>query len=86
MRLSLGQATPCHFGIGEDDRRDRIGLESDLVTRNRFHCHASFMGRLMGEHRLADYIADRVDRRIIRLQLLVHLNEATLAYFYTRLL
>src|SRR6478752_3738650 len=60
--IARPDAAQGNFATGEDPRRDRIGLESDLVTGNRFDRHPAFRGRLMGEHRFADYIADRVDR------------------------
>ena len=33
LRLGLGQAAPGDFGIGEDDGRNRLRLERDLVAR-----------------------------------------------------
>ena len=41
----------------------------------------AFVRGLVGQHGFADHVADGVDRRIVGLQLLVHLNESACAHF-----
>src|SRR5882724_1315053 len=75
LRLSLGEATPGNFGIGKNNRGNGTWLKCNFVTCDRFDCGAPFMRSLVRQHGLPGHVADGVDHRIIRLQLLVYLDE-----------
>ena len=53
-------------GIREDDGRDGERLERDALAGNRLDRDAALVRRLVRQHRLADDVADRVDRRLGR--------------------
>ena len=75
LRLRFGQTAPGNFGIGEHDRGNRSRLERNFVPGNRLDRGSSFMRRLVRQHGLTDHVADGVNRWIVGLQLLVHLDE-----------
>src|SRR6266699_2020012 len=75
LRLSLGEATPGNYGIGKNNRGNGTWLKCNFVTCDRFDCGAPFMRSLVRQHGLPGHVADGVDHRIIRLQLLVYLDE-----------
>ena len=79
--LRLGEAGPGDFRIGENDRGNSIGLEGDLVAGDRFGGGASLMGRFVRQHGFADNVADRENRWVVGLKLLVDLDESALVDF-----
>ena len=83
--LVFGQAAPRDFGIGEDDGGNGRRLERDALAENRVDGDARFVRRLVREHRLADDVADRVDRRLGRRPRLVDLDEPALVHLDARL-
>ena len=77
LRLGLGQAAPGHLRIGEDHRRNRQRLERDACSPAiASTATRAFVRRLVREHRLADDVADRVDRRLGGAPRRVDLDEA----------
>jgi hypothetical protein len=85
LALSFGEAGPCDFGIGEDDRGNRIRLEGNFVAGDGFDGGAAFMHRLVGQHGLSGYVADGVDGGIGGLALSVDFDESLLVDFDFRL-
>jgi hypothetical protein len=56
---------------------DRLGRELDVaIAGDRIHRDASFVGRLVREHRLAGNVADRIDVRLAGAAALVGDDEA----------
>ena len=66
------------FGIGEHDRRNRARLERHVLAGDHLDRDASFVRRLVRQHRLADDVADREDRRLVGPPLLVDDDEAAI--------
>ncbi len=58
--------------------------ERDVLARDHFGGDAPFVRRLVREHRLADDVADREDRRLVRAPLLVDHDEAALIDLHAR--
>ena len=85
-RLRFGQARPRQLRIGEHDRRNRARRERDVLPRHHFDRDAPLVRRLVREHRLADDVADREDRRLVRAALLVDHDEAALIDLHVRAL
>src|ERR1700677_917685 len=81
LGLSFREPTPGDFWIGEDDGGDGVGFESDFVSGDGFCRSAAFVHGFVGQHGLADDVADRVDGGVVGLQLLVDLDESALADF-----
>src|SRR5215469_10908835 len=79
FRLSFRHTGPGDLGIGEDHGGNSIGLERDLMSGDVFHRSASFMGSVVSEHGLADYIADGVNRGSVGMEMLIGLEEAAWA-------
>ena len=77
--LCFGQSGPCDFGIGEDDRGNRVRLESNFMSGDGFYGSAALMHCLVGQHRFAGHVANGVDRGIGSLPLLVDFDESLLA-------
>src|SRR5438445_7433191 len=75
LRFRLSEATPGDFRIGKNNRGNGTWLKCNFVTCDRFDCGAPFMRSLVRQHGLPGHVADGVDHRIIRLQLLVYLDE-----------
>src|SRR5580658_203369 len=84
--LRFGEAGPCDFGIGEDDRGNRVRFEGNFVAGDGFDGGAAFVHRLVGQHRFAGYVADGVDHGIGGLALLVDFDESLLVDFDFRLI
>ena len=63
-----------------------IWLEGDFVPGNRFDRSTALMRRFMGKHGLAHHIANRVDDRIVGLQLFVHLDKSALPELHLSLI
>src|SRR5579863_7330652 len=80
--LSLGESAPCDLGIGKNNSGDRVGFEGNFVSGDGFRGGASFVHGLVGQHGLAYYIADGVDRGIVGLKPLIYLDESALDDFY----
>jgi hypothetical protein len=61
LGLGFGVADPCHFRMGVGHARDHGGVEGRLVAGGDFGRHVGFMHRLVGQHGLADHVADGED-------------------------
>src|SRR5438552_9342042 len=75
LRFRLSEATPRDFRIGKNNRGNGTWLKCNFVTCDRFDCGTPFMRSLVRQHGLPGHVADGVDHRIIRLQLLIYLDE-----------
>ena len=78
LGLRLGDADPGDFRIGIGDRRDRLGVEGGLVAARDLRRDLALVRRLVGEHRLADDVADREDMGNVGAHLPVDGDEAAL--------
>ena len=76
LGLGFRQAGPGDFRIGEHNRRNRVRFEGDLAADDGFDGGPALVHGFVGEHGFADHVADRVDGRIVGLELLVDLDEA----------
>ena len=74
----LGQAHPGHLGIGVGHRRDRLGVELDVEPGDDLGRHLGLVHGLVGQHRLADDVADGVDPGHVGAHLGVDRDEAAL--------
>ena len=79
--LRFGETSPGNFRISEDDGRNRRRFECDFMSGNGFHGGAAFVHGLVRQHRFAGHIADRIDRGIGGLQLLVDFDESARTYY-----
>src|ERR1035437_8527145 len=75
FRFSFGHSAPRDFGVGEDDCRDGDIDKRALLANNNFHRDPSFLRGFMSEQHAPGDVANRVDRRVGRLLLLVHMDE-----------
>ena len=66
--------------IGEHDCRNRARLEYRRLAVNGLDGHASFVRRLVRQHRIAGDVADRKDRRLSGASLPVNLGEPALIH------
>ena len=78
LGLRLGDADPGDFRVGIGDRGDRLGVERGFVAAGDFRRDLALVRRLVGEHRLADDVADGEDVRHVGAHLLVDRDEAAL--------
>ena len=76
LGLGFGQPGPGDFRIGEDDGGNRLRLERGRLAGQRLDGHFAFVGRLVGQHRLAGHVADGQDVRIGRAALAIDDDEA----------
>ena len=76
LGLGFGQAGPGDFRIGEDHGGNRPRLEGRRLAGQRLDGRLAFVGRLVGQHRLAGHVADRQDVRIGRATLRIDHDEA----------
>src|SRR6266849_2428938 len=86
LGLRFRQSSPRDFRIGEHDRGNRVRFEGNLVAGDGFNGSASLMHRPVGQHRLTGDVADRIDRGIGGLPLLVDFDESLLVDFDFRLI
>ena len=75
----FGEAHPGHFRIGVGHRGNHARIEGALVPGDDFGGHLGLVRGLVGQHRLADDVADGEDMRHVGAHLLVHRDEAALA-------
>ena len=78
LGFDFGQADPGHLRIGVGNRRNNFRVEYAVPTGSHFGRDLRLMHRLMGEHRLANYVADGKNMRNIRAHLLVDRDKAAL--------
>ena len=76
--LGLGESRPRDLGIGVRHGRNRQRVEARLVSRTHLRRHLALVGRLVGEHRRSDDVADGEDVRHVGALLAVDGNEAVL--------
>ena len=78
LGLGFRQAAPGEFRVGEDDGGDRYIHKCAVLAGDDFDCNPALLGRLVGQQDAAGNVANRVDRRVGRLLLLVDMDEALL--------
>ena len=91
LGLVFGEADPGHFGVGVGHAGDDAGVEGGgcqfLValqfTGDDFGSHMGFVHRLVGQHRLADDVADGEDVRHIGAHLDIDVDEAPVSHGHT---
>src|SRR5690606_4709116 len=76
LGLILADADPGHFGVGIGDAGDYLDVEVRLLAGGRFGGDMTFMHRLVGEHGLADDIADGENVRHVGAHLRIDVDEA----------
>ena len=86
LGLVLGHADPGDLGVGVGHAGDDLGVEEAVAPRRGFRRDLGFMHRFVGEHRLADDVADREDMRNVGALLLIHRDEAALVDPHTGVL
>jgi hypothetical protein len=80
LGLGFGVADPCHFRVGVGDAGDHGGVEGRLVAGGDFGGHVGFMHGLVGEHGLADDVADGEDVGHVGAHLGIDGDEAAVAH------
>src|SRR5271154_894048 len=78
LELRLERADPGVFGIGVRDRRYHFGVEGGFVAACNLRRDLALMRAFVGEHRLADDVADGEDMRNIGAHLAIDRDEAAL--------
>ena len=78
LGLGFGEPGPGDFRIGEDHGGNRLRLEGRRLAGQGFDGHLAFVGRLVGQHRLAGHVADGQNVRIGRAPLRIDDDEAAL--------
>jgi hypothetical protein len=86
LGLVLGHPDRGDLGVGIGGRWDYLGVEEAVALRRRLGCDLAFVRRLVGQHRLADDVADREDVRHVGVLLAIHRDEPALADAHTGVL
>ena len=76
LGLGFRESCPGDFGIGEDHGGNGLRLEGRRLAGQRLDGRLAFVGRLVGQHRLAGHVADGQDVRIGRAALGIDHDEA----------
>ena len=74
-RLRLGESDPGNLGVRVRHGGDGPRIEETLLPRGDFGRDLALVGRLVGQHRLADDVADRGDVGYVGAHLPVHADE-----------
>ncbi len=86
LALLLGLACPGDLRIGVGHRRNLARVEIGVVTSGGLRRHMRLMHRLVGQHGLADDVADGEDVRDIGAHLVVHRDEPPVGHRHAGLL
>src|SRR5262249_28417823 len=81
----LGQPGPNNLRVRVNDRRDRALVPHNVLAVNDLNNEHTLVHDLVGEHRLARDVADRVDVRDGGPHLVVDLDEAAVGDVHARL-